>query len=355
MGDLCAKMSSESDPVLEYTTLDRVLQSIVLPTGESLRYHQPRPRKMTGTRILRGHTSSTWLEGNKVIFEYFEKDTIQAIQACTDGLVQIWDKVDVMSLPKDEQLAYWFNLHNFLVLSEIAKRYPVREPYKLRVGPNNEPLHTAPLITIRGVALSLQDIRLNIVQRYWKDPRVLYGFFRGDIASPNLLTHAWHPATLDEDLDSNAVEFVNSLRGVEHLRKQLIVSPVYKEAKAQLFPHWPEDFRTHLRAFAKPKVEKILAKTNRVTFGRYQTRVAALSGGDQQLSTTRLRTPKNIDMPNFGIRVFHNDVLILKASSTLNKAKSAFQKNLIEKKRQQKQRESIEIIDLDPESDNHKR
>ena len=273
---------------VNYEPLDALLDSIVLRAGPSLRKLAARPRPFTGTRIVYGHFSPFRLEGDKVLFSQLDDARKTQIAEITEDLVAFGNRVKIATLPRSEQLAYWFNLHNMLVISEIAKRYPVIEPRKVKIGPDDLPFHEAPLTSIEGVPLSLQDIRVRIVYRYWDDPRVIYGFFRGDLASPSIRGRAWKAESLSKDLGVNAHEFVNSLRGVRRGRTAVQVSPIYAEARSTLFTDWPDELRMHLRSFAERDVDLILDDIEQVEFSRYEARTADLVGGRPHLPFSQI-------------------------------------------------------------------
>lgn len=280
--------SASNTEALSYAAIDDLMTSIVINMGMSLRQRLAPPPSMSGTRIRRGHTSSVWQEGNKVIFRRLDDRTKAAMRVLTDALAAVSKEVEITTLSRNEQLAYWYNLHNLLVVTEIAERYPVRKPSRLLVGPEQVYFHDAKLVTIKGRALSLRDIRVNIVQRYWSDPRVIYGFFHGDLASPSLLPRAWSADRVAADLDATATEFVNALRGVDRLRDKLLVSPIYREAQETHFSRWPEDFLEHLAKYAKPEAAGQIARTQSVEFAPYLERTADLTGGERQLSMNRI-------------------------------------------------------------------
>ena len=270
----------DNRPVLvNYEPLDRLLEKIVLYTGPSLRRLASRPLPDLGSHIVHGHTSRLRLEGNKVFFSKLSDDEKEKIFEIADYLRKFPKSVDIVRLPRDEQLAYWMNLHNMLVLAQIAKNYPAREPRKIKIGVNGQTLHDAPIVQIKGVPLSLRDIRTKIVFRFWQDPRVMYGFFHGDLASPNIRTQAWRASSISFDLGLNAHEFVNALRGVRRQHKTMLVSPLYEEARGTLFKNWPDDLRSHLSQFAENAVATIVYETEDVAFSRYEARTADLVGG----------------------------------------------------------------------------
>ena len=268
---------------IDYEPHDMLLSGVVLVTGPSLR-KRARPKPLaTGTRLRRGHTSPNRLEGNKVLFSRIPEPVRELFYKVTDATVSLANTVDIARLPKDEQLVYWLNLHTLLVVSTILKNYPVTSPGNLMVGEPPLPFHDAPLAVIRGVPLSLRDIRIGIVYRNWKDPRVMYGFFHGDLASPNIRVKAWKADTVWRNLDSNASEFINALRGVRKSGGKMAVSPIYREARDALFPDWPTDLREHLTKYAQEPVAKVLASTGSVRFSRYEDRTADLLGGQLPL------------------------------------------------------------------------
>ncbi len=270
---------------IDYRGLDAVFDRIVLRTGPSLRRWAARPKRLAGRRLVYGHFSPLRREGNKVVFSQLNEEAKATITALAENLIKIANRIDITRLSRDEQLAYWFNLHNVLVIAEVARAYPTVQPRSLRVGPDGSPLHDAPLATIRGVSLSLRDIRTGIVFRYWQDdPRVMYGFFHGDLASPNIRGRAWRATGVWKNLDRNAHEFVNALRGVRRDGSTMLVSPLYDEARtAGLFPDWPEGFRRHLRTYADASVTRILDETDGEGYARYEGRTADLVGGCPQL------------------------------------------------------------------------
>ncbi|MEM9838048.1 MAG: DUF547 domain-containing protein [Pseudomonadota bacterium] len=275
---------------IDYSLVNEFLDAAVINLGPSTRKLAPPPRNPTNTRVKIGHQSRLRLEGNKIPFSQFDRDTREAVDEYAQSLVAIGNATDITKLSKNEQLAYWFNLHNMLVIAEIAKQYPVRNPSAMRV--DGVPLHEAKLATINGVALSPRDIRIGIVYAYWGDPRVMYGFFHGDLASPSIQTDAWDPRFLNRDLGRNAKEFINSLRGVDKRGNQtLLVSPLYDEARDTLFPKWPGDFKDHLLDYADNEVAELINNRPVIEFGPYEERIADLAGGQPYESISPTQTP----------------------------------------------------------------
>ncbi len=265
---------------IDYEVWDMALKNIVLRLGQSIRIRAKRPDPLVGTRIVKGHKSGYRLEGSRVTFSYLNDAYRDGITAYRKDLEQLANDVDISRLGRNEQLAFWFNLHNAALIEQIALNYPVRHPEKLRVGAEELPLNEAKLLNIRGVALSLRDIREKIVFPNWSDPDVMYGFFRGNIGGPALQNYAFTGYNVNAVLDIQADEFVNSLRGVNATGRATKVSTLYEEVRPYYFTNWPSDLKTHLKKFANPEVLEIVQRDKPVEFDRYDPIVADLLGGD---------------------------------------------------------------------------
>ena len=270
--------------VIDYKVWDEALRNVVLRLGQSLRIRAKRPDPIVGTRRITGHKSAYRLEGSRVTFSYLNDDYKRGLTEYRKDLERIANKVDITRLGRKEQLAFWLNLHNVALIEQIALNYPVRRPSKLLVGAAKQPLHDAKLLNIRGVALSLRDIRENIVYANWQNPDVMYGFFHGNIGGPALQNYAFTSNNVNEILKLQANGFVNSLRGFHQSRRALKVSTLYGEARAHYFPNWEVDLKRHLRKHASPDVLEDLNSDKPIEFDRYDPVVADLLAGDRPMT-----------------------------------------------------------------------
>jgi len=191
-------------------------------------------------------------------------------------------EIDIASLPRNEQLAFWINLHNVAIIEQIAQNYPLKNPSELMIDGYDLPLDEAPFITVDGVSMSPRDIRTKIVYPNWSDPKVIYGFFRGDIGGPSLRREAFNGKDVGRLLDSAATEFVNSLRGVDKRGSTMRVSKIYEEARPFYFRAWPQDIRAHISRFASEEITGILADTTDVETALYETAIADLANGEKE-------------------------------------------------------------------------
>lgn len=272
-----AEQDAESRVRIDYSVMAEILGGIVYEVGRSDRQPGRGRLERTGTRINLGSTSRYRYEGNRVVFHTMSREHEEVISQYRAELEGLPSHVPLSTLSADEQLAYWLNLHNIVVIDELARRYPVTNVARMRI--DGEPLHDAPLVTIDGQRLSLNDIRFNIVGANWSDPRVMYGFFSGSVGGPSIQRQPFEGQRVWSQLSAGAGEFVNALRGVEAASQGYRISPMYQEWRDSLFPQWPQDLESHLTAFAEGETRQSIDIGQLPDFLTYDTLIADLTNG----------------------------------------------------------------------------
>jgi hypothetical protein len=168
-------------------------------------------------------------------------------------------------LSADDQLAYWLNLHNLLVLAHVSSTGGKADMENDRGrGDAPGPAFTAKLITVAGVPLSLDDIERGIVMAHWNDARVIYGLYHGSAGGPAMADAAYTGQTVWAMLDAGAKRYVGSSAGLQVTRKGAEVSAIYAWYAD---PYFPDDsaLRTHLETFAPATAKAGLAKATTFT------------------------------------------------------------------------------------------
>ena len=160
----------------DYSIWNDALEQVVLDFGPSTRLRARRVKAGIGSRFVKGHKSAYRLEGSRFTFEFITDDYRQSLADYRLDLQDLANDHDITKFSKDEQLAYWINLHNVAVLEKIAENYPVQRPEKIKLKVNGKKyrLDVAPFLQVMGQDISLSDIRKNIVYKNWSDP-CLYG------------------------------------------------------------------------------------------------------------------------------------------------------------------------------------
>lgn len=275
--DAFAPRVDRIDHRIDYSIWTSALSNFVISMGPPLRKKPTGSQSILGTRQRVGHNSIYRLDGSMVGFSFMNDEVIKSFSDYRRDLESVADGLDIASLPRDEQLAYWLNLHNVAMVEQIAQNWPVRQPRSITI--DGVPLDEARFITVNGVAMSPKDIRTKIVFKHWKDPRVIYGFWRGEIGGPAMQREAFGANTVSGMLDRAAREFTNSRRGVESRGSTLHVSTLYEEAAPYFFPNFAEDVRNHINRFANDEMKERYAKTSAVKSSIREYDIADLAGG----------------------------------------------------------------------------
>ena len=267
----------------DYSIWNDALEQVVLDFGPSTRLRARRVKAGIGSRFVKGHKSAYRLEGSRFTFEFITDDYRQSLADYRLDLQDLANDHDITKFSKDEQLAYWINLHNVAVLEKIAENYPVQRPEKIKLKVNGKKyrLDVAPFLQVMGQEISVSDIRKNIVYKNWSDPSVIYGFFRGDIGGPSLSPYAYTGDDVKVMLNQNADDFVNSLRGFNLGSSTRNVSAIYEEAAPYYFQNWDVDLNAHLLKHAGEEAAADLATPYPFRIDTYDTMIADLSGGER--------------------------------------------------------------------------
>ncbi|WP_417482778.1 DUF547 domain-containing protein [Maricaulis sp.] len=247
--DQFRQFNPDSTQTIDFEAWSEILNDIILRVPRSRRVPAIGRPETTGSLIYRGNSTRYRYEANRVIYHLIDDDYETAIREFRIAMESLPARLDFSNLNSDEQLAYWLNLYNVAVIEHIMGRYPETRINRTRALGTGESLFEAKILTVAGVPLSLDDIRLRIVYPQWDDPRVMYGFHNGSIGGPNIRRDAYSGSDVWNQLDSNAREFINSLRGVENSSNRLRVSHIYEDAQ-MLFPDFETDLRAHLTHYA---------------------------------------------------------------------------------------------------------
>jgi hypothetical protein len=307
----------DSTQIIDFEAWSEILNDIVLRVPASRRQAARGRPQQTGTAIYRGNSSRYRFEGNRVIYHLMDDSYEGAIRDFRRAMEDLPNRLDFGSLNSDQQLAYWFNLYNAAVIEQVMGRYPESRINRTRALGTNESLFEAKILNVAGIPLSLDDIRLRIVYAQWDDPRVIYGFHNGSIGGPNIRREAFRGAEVWRQLDSNATEFVNSLRGVELSDRELRVSQIYGEARP-LFPDFETDLHVHLARFANSDTARQLEGNRPIATDVVEWHIADMtngvtgcSGNASPVQTTGTGNPNVVNLSSLNCNILPDTGLIL--------------------------------------------
>lgn len=212
------------------------------------------------------------------MFHEFEERELQVLTRLRDELLSVPSQIPSKALSRNEQLAYWFNLHNVIVLAEISQQYPVTrlKPFFDENNPNS--FLNQRRFEMNGTMISLADIE-NHVTANWRDPLVIYGFYFGAVGTPNLRAAAYQGGKVYDQLRSNAVDFVNSMRGTQIWQGPVLKVSTYYKRMAIMFPDFENSVRNHIEEYAKPDFKRRMITTNSISAEIKDWHIADLYNG----------------------------------------------------------------------------
>ncbi|HSN85731.1 MAG TPA: DUF547 domain-containing protein [Thermoanaerobaculia bacterium] len=147
-------------------------------------------------------------------------------KAALDRLRQRMAGVDVRTLSRPDQLAYWINLYNISVVGIVVDGYPVDSIRDLSTDPIVRlNVFKKDSVATREGKMSLDDIEHKKVREGFKDARIHFAINCAAESCPPIRPEPYVGARIDQQLDDQARKFLNGPHGarVEKKGGRLIV------------------------------------------------------------------------------------------------------------------------------------
>jgi hypothetical protein len=175
----------------------------------------------------------------------------------------------VSGLRRAEQFAYWANLYNALTVRVILDHPNAKSIRDIDISPGLFAYGPwgAPLVTIEGRPVTLNDIEHRILRPIFRDPRIHYAVNCASIGCPDLAVQAFTADGREAMLEQAARAYVNHPRGARVTGNQLVVSSIYV--------WFAEDFGgeagvlKHLRHYAGDRLRKQLDGVTKIADHAY--------------------------------------------------------------------------------------
>lgn len=265
---------------LNHQPLTDILQQVVLPVGRSKSFMGIKGKvdQYVESHISYGNNSRSRTEGNRIFLHAFTDGHRDFFLSYQTGLENVSNRIPLKNLTKDEQLAFWLNLYNVIVINKLIEEYPLQRLNFFRQSKKGNPAFVDVKVTkVEGIPLSLRDIE-TIVFKNWDTPLVIYGLFQGSIGGPSLPNQAFDYETVWKVLIKNGTEFVNSNRGVRPKKDRLEISLIYEWFEAA-FPGTGYGVLSHIYALADPAFLGDITRQTQVKARYYDWYIADMVGG----------------------------------------------------------------------------
>jgi hypothetical protein len=175
-----------------------------------------------------------------------------------DGYVAALGRASLDGWSRDEQVAFWLNAYNALVLRTIIDRYPIRgtssqyPPNSIRQIPGAFERITH---QVAGRAVTLDGIERDLLAPF-NDPRVFVALGRGSVGGGRLRSEVFTGARLAEQLDEVVREFPqrHELLRVDTVARQVSVTPILSWREQQVVAAYAD--RADARFAARSPIER---------------------------------------------------------------------------------------------------
>ena len=124
------------------------------------------------------------------------------------GFVAEMAAYDPSGLESQAELAFWINAYNAFTLNEVLQRYPLETVRPSFLGLPVTSFFTSKSHTVNGEPYSLDDIENNVLRKLG-EPRIHFAINCASQSCPVLRPEAYRAEVLSQQLDEQAVTFVN--------------------------------------------------------------------------------------------------------------------------------------------------
>ncbi len=144
------------------------------------------------------HIMGNYVQHGKVNYAALKQQPDQL-----NAVVQEIKQVHLNELDDDEFVAFVINAYNMLVIYHVVNHYPAESPLKIKG------FFTAKDFMIGDVNISLDDLEKKILFGKSKDSRLHFALSCAAMGCPPLSNTVYRPATIWEQLDTQAKKSIN--------------------------------------------------------------------------------------------------------------------------------------------------
>ena len=144
----------------------------------------------------------------------------------------------LMSLSKEERIAFWINTHNVCTLKLIIDNYPIQPKWYMLIYPNNSIMQIPGawdkvFFKIMGLEYNLKEIRNELLLDRYKDPRICFALNDAARGGAILRQEPIKPEQLDEQLDDQVRNYLAYPQGfrLETEKNKIYLSNVFSMNK----------------------------------------------------------------------------------------------------------------------------
>ncbi|HDS83725.1 MAG TPA: DUF547 domain-containing protein [Phycisphaerales bacterium] len=134
----------------------------------------------------------------------------------------------LMSLNREQRIAFWINTYNTCILKLIIDNYPIQPKWYMILYPSNSIMQipgatTKVFFRIMGLEYNLKEMRNDLLLDRYRDPRICFALTEAARGGAILRNEPYLPDTLEEQLDDQVHRFLNSPHGLRINRQSNVL------------------------------------------------------------------------------------------------------------------------------------
>ncbi|KHE92403.1 MAG: DUF547 domain-containing protein [Candidatus Scalindua rubra] len=143
--------------------------------------------------------------------------------------IEYLSDTDPRSLPSDKhRMAFWINVYNAFVIKGVLEEYPIKSVRDVGWLPDS--FFKRKKFEIKLGEITLQVLENEKLREAFREPRIHFAINCASMSCPKLLTEAYKAEKLEEQLEAQAVSFIND-RSRNYLDREnsvLYLSHIFK-------------------------------------------------------------------------------------------------------------------------------
>jgi hypothetical protein len=147
----------------------------------------------------------------------------------------------LMSLSKEERIAFWINTYNFCTIRAILDNYPIKPKWFMIIYPDDSIMQitgvwTKVFFDIQREEYNLHEIEQEKLLERYKDPRICFALSNASVGGATLRNELYEGERLDEQLDDQVKKYIATDKGLRWDKDNdtLLLSNVF-QAHTQTF------------------------------------------------------------------------------------------------------------------------
>jgi hypothetical protein len=145
------------------------------------------------------------------------------------------DSIEYKNWNDRQKIAFWINAYNAITIYGVIQNYPIKTGNIISrlFFPKNSIRQISrfwktSFRPVKGDDITLDEIEHDILRRQFDEPRIHFALVCASIGCPKLQVFAYHPDSLDNQLDRAAREFIQTKSAaINEKKNRLYVSRIF--------------------------------------------------------------------------------------------------------------------------------